>query len=147
MKDDLIHKQECYDIIGACFEVYNEVGNGFTENVFQECLEMEFSDRGIPFRSQTELPLFYKGRQLNSKFRPDFLCYEKIVVELKAVSGIADEHRAQVLNYLNAGRFELGLIVNFGHHPGLEYERLVESKNIRVNSRDSRAGILEEIEL
>lgn len=145
MKDNLIHKQECYDIIGACFEVYNEEGSGFTENVFQECLEMEFADSGIPFQSQVELPLFYKGRSLKSKFRPDFLCYEKIVVELKAVSAITDEHRAQVLNYLNAGRFELGLLVNFGHHPGLEYEHLVKSRAIRVHSRDSRAGALKEI--
>jgi GxxExxY protein len=146
MKNELIYKQECYEILGACFEVYNEQGCGFTENVFQECLELEFSERNIPFKAQVELPMQYKSRPLKSKFKPDFVCYEKLIVELKAVGALAGEHRAQVLNYLHAGGFELGLLVNFGHHPRLDYERIVlTQKNIRAHSRDSRANSSGEI--
>ena len=111
--------------MGACFEVYKEKGSGFVESVYQECLEMELSDRKIPFKAQVELALTYKGRPLKSKFKPDFICYGKIVVELKAVSVLTDEHRAQIQNYLRATKMKLGLLVNFGHYPRLEYERIV----------------------
>lgn len=122
---NIIHKLESFEIIGACFEVYTEKGSGFVESVYQECLEMEFGDRGIPFKAQLELALTYKGRPLKSKFKPDFICYDKIVVELKAVSGLMDEHRAQVQNYLRATTMKLGLLVNIGHYPKLEDERIV----------------------
>ena len=111
--------------MGACFEVYKEKGSGFLEAVYQECLEIEFADRKIPFIAKPQLDLSYKGRPLKSKYSPDFICYGKIVVELKAVSGLTDEHRAQVQNYLRATKMRLGLLVNFAHYPKLEYERIV----------------------
>ena len=120
----IIYKLESFEIMGACFEVYKEKGNGFVEPVYQECLEMELGDRKIPCKAQVELALTYKGRPLKSKFKPDFICFDKIVLEIKAVSGLTDEHRAQVQNYLRATAMKLGLLVNFGHYPKVEYERI-----------------------
>src|SRR5207237_9914773 len=96
-------------IMGACFEVYKEKGCGFLEAVFQECLELELGDQGIPFFAHPILALNYKGRQLRQTYTPDFVCFEKIVVEIKAVSALTDEHRAQVHNYLRATGHRLGL--------------------------------------
>ena len=121
----IIYRLESYEIMGACFEVDKEKGSGFVELVYQECLEMELGDRKILFRVQPELVLTYKGRLLKSRFKPDLICYDKIVVELKAVTALTDEHRAQVQNYLRATKMKLGLLVNFGHYPKLEYERIV----------------------
>lgn len=120
----IIHKLESFEIMGACFEVYKEKGSGFVESVYQECLEIELGLRNIPFKAQQELALAYKGRALKSKFKPDFICYDKVVLEIKAVSGLTDEHRAQVQNYLRATGLKLGLLVNFGHYPKVEYERI-----------------------
>ncbi len=122
---EIVHKAESYAIMGACFEVYREMGCGFTEPVYQECLEIELGLQSIPFHAHRELRLVYKTRQLERKFEPDFLCYDLIVVEIKAVSAFTDEHRAQVHNYLKATGLKLGLLVNFGHFPKLEYERIV----------------------
>ncbi len=122
---EIIYKDEAYKIIGACFEVYNEQGSGFVEPVYQECLEIELGLQGIPFQPQQQLELRYKGRLLKQKYIPDFLCYDKIVLEIKAVSALTDEHRAQVHNYLKATGYRLGLLVNFGHYPKLESERIV----------------------
>jgi GxxExxY protein len=120
----IIYKLESFEIMGACFEVYKEKGSGFVESVYQECLEIELGLRNIPFKAQSELTLTYKGRPLKSKFKPDFICYDKIVLELKTVSGLTDEHRAQVQNYLRATGLKLGLLVNFAHYPKVEYERI-----------------------
>ena len=142
---EILYKDESYAIMGACFEVYKEKGCGFNEAVFQECLEIELELRGIPFKTQVEMPLNYRGRTLKSKFKADFICYDKIIVEIKAVSELVDAHRAQVLNYLSATQFELGLLVNFGHYPKVEHERFaLTEKSFRALSRLSRA---EEIEL
>lgn len=122
---ELIYKEECFRVIGACLEVYNEKGCGFTEPVYQECLEIELELRGISFEAQALLPLSYKQRPLRQRFQPDFICMDKIILEIKAVSALVDEHRSQVLNYLNATGFKLGLLVNFGHHGRLEWERIV----------------------
>ena len=122
---ELLYKEEAYAIIGACFEVYNEMGSGFVEPFYQECLELELPSRGIPFRPQAELRLRYKEKQLQQTYKPDFICYEKIVLEIKAVSQLTDEHRAQLHNYLKATGLRLGLIVNFGDYPKLEYERII----------------------
>jgi len=122
---DIILPDESYRLIGACFEVYKDKGHGFLEAVFQECLELELGDQGIPFQPQSQLPLTYKGRPLKTRYVADFLCYEKVILEIKAVDKLADEHRAQLLNYLNATGHRLGLLVNFGHHPKLEWERMV----------------------
>lgn len=122
---DIIYKEESYVIMGACFEVYKEKGNGFVEPVYQECLELELGLRGIPFEPQVQLSLNYKNIPLKQSYKPDFLCFGKIIVEVKAVKTILDEHRAQVHNYLKATGFRLGLLVNFGHYPQIEYERIV----------------------
>lgn len=122
---ELIYKQESYAIIGACFSVYKDKGCGFHEPVYHECVEIEFDFQTIPFRSKLPHTLQYRGRTLVQTFSPDFVCYDKIIVEIKAVSALCDEHRAQVLNYLSATGCKLSLLVNFGHYPRLEYERLV----------------------
>jgi GxxExxY protein len=122
---EIIYKDEAYAIVGACFEVYNDKGCGFLEAVYQECLEIEFGLRGLPFIPQAELRLTYKGRTLYKTYQPDFTCYNKIILEIKAVSELADEHRAQVHNYLKATGYRLGLLVNFGSKGQLEYERIV----------------------
>jgi GxxExxY protein len=111
---EIIYKNESYAIIGACFEVYNEKGCGFLEPVYQECLGIEFEHQRIPSIPKPSLTLSYRGRILNQTYAPDYVCFEKIIVELKAASSLTDEHRAQLLNYLHATGFELGLLVNFG---------------------------------
>ena len=120
---ELLYAQESYAIIGACFNVYNDKGCGFLEPVYQECVAIELECQGIPFLPQKEVKLSYRGRELKQTYRPDFVCYDKIVLELKAVSNFTDEHRAQMLNYLHASGLTLGLLVNFGHYPKLEHER------------------------
>lgn len=122
---DLIYKEESYRIMGACFEVYKDKGSGFVEPVYQECLSLELGFSYIPFIEQPDIKLTYKGRPLRQIYKPDFICSGAIIVEIKAVSRLADEHRAQVHNYLKATGFELGLLVNFGHYPKVEYERIV----------------------
>ncbi len=125
MNDKIIFKEESYAIQGAIFEVYREMGCGFLEAVYQECLEKELRLRGIPFVAQLELELFYKGDILKQKYRPDIICYEKIIVELKAVKQIAPEHEAQIMNYLKATDMKLGLLVNFGAYPKVSITRFV----------------------
>lgn len=142
-KKDLLYAEEAYQIIGACFAVYKEKGCGFLEGVYQECLEIEMELQGIPFVSQRPLPLEYRGRPLKSKYVADFICYDRIIVELKAVSALIDEHRAQVQNYLKATRFKLGLLINFAHYPKVEFERVVAEKgryNYSATSTSESAG-------
>jgi GxxExxY protein len=127
MDTELIYKEECYAIIGACFNVYKDKGCGFLEPVYQECTEIELAHQSIPFDAKPKLPLSYRGRLLKQHYEPDFICYGKIIVELKAVTLLTDEHRAQVINYLRATGFKLGLFVNFGHYPRLEYERIANT--------------------
>ncbi len=123
---ELIYKDESYNIIGACFEVYNEMGCGFVEPVYQESLEFELHDQKIPYVPQPALELRYKERVLEQTYKPDFICHGKIIVEIKAVSDLTDEHRAQIHNYLKATSLRLGLLVNFGQYPKLQYERIVK---------------------
>ena len=120
--------EETYKVLGACFEVYNEKGCGFLEAVFQECLEIELEMQGIPFEAKKALKLEYKGRPLKKRYEADFVCFDKVLIEIKAVSALTDEHRAQVLNYLAATGLEVGLLANFGHYPKLQYERIAKSK-------------------
>ena len=129
---EIIYKNESYVIVGACFEVYNAKGCGFLEQVYQECLAIEFEHQGIPAIPKPLLTLSYRDRMLRQTYQPDFVCSEKIILELKAVSTLADEHRAQLLNYLHATGFELGLLVNFGHYPKLEYERIAKTEQIKT---------------
>ncbi len=121
----LIYEEETYKILGACFEVYRDKGCGFLEAVYQECLGIEFALQGIPARALVPLALTYKGKPLEKIYVADFICYEKVLVEVKAVSALVDEHRAQVQNYLHATGFKVGLLVNFGHRPKVEHERFV----------------------
>jgi GxxExxY protein len=122
---DLIYKDESFKIMGACFEVYNELGCGFLEPVYQECLEIEMAMQEMPFRAQEQLKLRYKDHLLTQVYEPDFICWEKVIVEIKAVSELAHIHRAQLQNYLKATGHRLGLLVNFGNYPKLEWERIV----------------------
>ena len=125
---DVLYKDESYRIMGACFEVYKEKGCGFVEPVYQECLSLELRMQRIPYAEQLELVLDYKGQPLNQTYKPDFICFDKIVLEIKAVSQLTDEHRAQVHNYLKATGHKLGLLVNFGHHPQVEWERIIRER-------------------
>jgi GxxExxY protein len=122
-----LFKEESYAIRGACFEVYKEMGPGFLEAVYQECLAREFARREIPFSAQKQLGLSYKGEPLEQTYVPDFICHDKIIVEIKGVKNIAPEHRAQLLNYLKATGIKLGFLVNFGHYPQIEIERMARS--------------------
>ena len=122
---ELIYEEESYRIRGAIFEVYREMGCGFLEGVYQECLEKELGRQGIPFVARQELALQYKGERLRQTYKPERICFERIIVELKVVKELSNEHRAQVHNYLKATSLELGLLVNFGHYPTLEIERIV----------------------
>lgn len=105
---EIIYKKESYAIVGACFAVYNDKGCGFVEPVYQECLAIEFEYQRIPVIAKPPLTIEYRDRILTQRYQPDFVCFGKIILELKAVSTLVDEHRAQVLNYLNAIGFELG---------------------------------------
>ncbi len=127
MEKEIIFKEESYRITGACIEVYREKGCGLLEAVYQECVEIELALQGIPFVPQKPLALDYKTRPLQARYEPDFICFEKIILELKAVKDLTDEHRAQVQNYLKATEFKLGLLVNFGHYPKLQVERIVNT--------------------
>ena len=131
---EIIHKQESYAIIGACFEVYNEKGCGFLEAVYQECLAIEFEHQAIPAIAKPPLTLTYRGRTLTQLYQPDFVCFGKIIVELKAASAIIDEHRAQLLNYLNATGFELGPAGEFRSLPQAGYERIARTHRLKGNT-------------
>ena len=122
----LIFEQETFAIRGAVYEVYREMGIGFVEPVYQECLELELARREIPFICQQPLELAYKGQPLSQTYIPDFVCYNQIIVEIKAVSDLTDIHRAQLMNYLAASSMRVGLLVNFGHHPKAEIDRIVK---------------------
>ena len=119
--------------------MYNDKGCGFLEPVYQECLGIEFECQRIPAIAKPSLTLSYRGRVLLQSYQPDYVCFEKIILEIKAVSKLTDEHRAQLLNYLHAAGFELGLLVNFGHYPKLEYERIAKTQC--VNSKTDLSDV------
>ncbi len=125
MNSKLIYPEESFAIRGALFEVYKEKGAGFLEPVYQECLEIEFRQAGVPAIAQPRLQLDYKGTPLRNEYIPDFICYDKIILELKAVKELTDAHRAQVQNYLKATGFKLAFLVNLCHHPLVKIERIV----------------------
>src|SRR5215469_14706105 len=125
---ELLMKDEVYALVGAAMEVHREQGCGFAEHVFQECMEIELSDRGLPALPQVELPIFYKGRKLKKTYVADFVAYGKIIIELKALDKLSSREEAQVINYLKASRFQVGLLINFGAI-SLEWKRVAFSKN------------------
>lgn len=121
----IYRSQESYNITGAAMYVYNTLGPGFLEAVYQEALAIEFSKRGIPFQREKELKIYYDGHELKQTYRADFVCYDNIIVEIKAVGDLDNTHRSQVYNYLKATGCKLGLLYNFGHSHTLQQERKV----------------------
>jgi GxxExxY protein len=122
--DEFPFKGECYDIIGACMEVSNELGSGFLEAVYQEALCYEFADQGIPFENEKVLDVYFKGRLLKKKYVADFICFGEVILEIKAIDTLHPEHTAQILNYLKATGKKIGLLVNFGTSK-LQYKRVI----------------------
>ena len=121
---EFLFKSETYDLIGVAMEVHNELDPGFLEAVYQEALELEFNERKILYVREKPLNIFYKGRQLNKEYSADFVCYDKIIVELKALSELTNVHDSQLINYLKATKLRVGVLINFGA-PSLEFKRLV----------------------
>ncbi|RUA34938.1 MAG: GxxExxY protein [Bacteroidetes bacterium] len=122
--EDYILKEECYQVIGCCMNVHNELGCGFLEPVYQEALSIELGLKNIPFEKEKELEIIYKGHVLMKKYFADFVCYNKLIVELKAVKELAKEHTSQLLNYLHATGNRVGLLINFGSAK-LEFKRVI----------------------
>lgn len=114
MSHEYLYSQETKQIIKACFEVHNQLGPGFLENVYQEALKLEFISDNVSFEKEKRLDVYYKGVRLDKFYIADFICYDKIILEIKAIDGLVDEHIAQVLNYLKATNLRLGLLINFG---------------------------------
>ena len=119
-----LYKDETYAIHGAIFEVYRVLGCGFLEAVYQKALEVELAQRNIPFESQVDIDIEYKGMKLEQTYRADLVCYDKIILELKAVQNLLPEHEAKLQNYLRATKMRVGLLVNFGHYPKVEIKRI-----------------------
>jgi GxxExxY protein len=123
--EDLLFEDESYKIRGAIFQVYTEMGCGYLEAVYHECLKREFELSGIPYVSKYKVDLMYKGELINKVYYPDYVCYNKIIIELKSVDSLAYIHTAQIINYLKATGFKLGFLVNFNHFPKVEIKRIV----------------------
>lgn len=123
--DNLLYREEVFAIVGAAIEVHKELGNGFLEPVYQESLEIELALRKIPFESQQRLQLFYKDFELKKEYIPDFVCYGKIIVEIKALDRLTNIEIAQLINYLKATKLKLGLLINFGSRGKLEWQRFI----------------------
>ena len=124
MNNNILYKEECYKIIGACMNVHKELGPGFLEAVYQESLAIEFLDQGVPFEKEKEIRIFFKDKILDKCYKADFLCFDKIIVELKALSELSNDHISQLLHYLKATKLRVGLLVNFGS-TSLVYKRLI----------------------
>lgn len=124
----LLYEKETEKIIKACMNVFNELGNGFLEAVYQEALAIEFEIMNIPFKKEAKIEVYYKGNKLNKEYYADFICYDKIIIELKCVSRLVNANKAQVLNYLHGTKLAVGLLVNFGES-SLKWERLTLLKN------------------
>ena len=134
-KDKMIFPHEAYEIIGAAMEVHNTLGQGFLESVYQEALEIEMRKRNIPFTSQSKIQILYKDVPMEHYFVADFVCYDKIIVELKSVSAVLPEHEAQIINYLRATGFKLGILLNFNEESLFfkRYPNIMEKAKIRTN--------------
>ena len=117
---DYLYKKEAYAIIGAAMEVYNELGPGFLEVIYHDAMKVELSEQYVPFESQKELTVYYRGHQLPHSYMADLICHDRILLEFKAVKGIHDAHLAQVMNYLKATGLALGYVINFGNPDRLD---------------------------
>jgi GxxExxY protein len=122
---ELLLKDEVYAIVGAGMEVYNELGAGFLESVYQEAMELELTDRRIPFQAQVPLQIHYKDRILNERFCADLICFGTVLVELKAIEQTTKREEAQALNYLRATGLRVAVIINFGDPGRLDWSRVV----------------------
>jgi len=131
----LLYRDEAYQIVGAAMEVYNTLKHGFLEAVYQESFAWEMKHRGIPFQEQRAIHLRYKGVQLRQTYVADFLAYDKIIIEIKAIKRLTPVEEAQLLNYLKATRLELGLLINFGNPYKLEWSRKVLSRNLEQKQK------------
>lgn len=125
--EDIVFKNESFQVIGAAMEVHKELGSGLLEAVYQEAFEIELQERGIPYEREKVLTVNYKGHQLDKYYVADFLCFDKIIVELKTVDSLSPVHTAQVLNYLKIADKRLGLLINF-NSLSLDYKRVVNTK-------------------
>ena len=139
-------RDEGYKLMGAAFEVYNQLGYGMAEEVYQQSLEIELALCGIPFRSKDELTMFYKGRTLAAHYKPDLIVFGGIVVELKAVAEPISDHEAQLFNYMRIARQAVGYLINFGRKGELEWKRFILSDlhQSETGSADSQQDEMEE---
>lgn len=124
LNETYLFEDETYQIIGACMTVHRELGGGFLESVYQEALSIELEETDVPFVKEQRLQVTYKEQILNKYYYADFVCFGKIIVEMKAIDALLKEHKAQVLNYLKATGYKLGLLINFGAK-SLEYKRVI----------------------
>jgi len=122
-----MYRQEGYRLIGAAFEVYNQLGYGLAEEIYQESLQIELTLRNIPYQAKQKIKTYYKEQQLETQYIPDLFVFEGIVVELKAVSCLCPEHEAQLFNYMRITRMSVGYLINFGHKGELEWKRFILS--------------------
>lgn len=150
---DLLYKEEVYAIVGAAMEVYNDLGPGFLENVYQEAMEIEVAARKIPAKSIQQIYIRYKGIPLKKFYIADLICYDKIIVEVKAMDRLTLKEEGQLINYLKATGMQVGVLINFGHFPSLEWKRLVFTKEapsrptsriLREDSSDYQTQISED---
>jgi GxxExxY protein len=125
---ELLYKDEVYAIVGAAMDVYNDLGPGFLENVYQEAMEIEVVERKIPSKPIQEIHIRYKGRPLKKFYLADLVCYDKVIVEIKAMDKLTLKEEGQLINYLKATGMKVGVLINFGHYPSLEWKRLVYTK-------------------
>ena len=143
---EVLFKKESYSIIGAAMEVHRTLGKGFLESVYQESLGLEFNTSQVPFSKEQNLELFYKGEKLIKYFVADFICFDKIILELKSVSFLTNDHEAQVFNYLKATKLNLALLINFGAN-SLQYKRIVlwREKKLTTNKKKGFNHELDEL--
>ena len=128
MTPDILFKEESYKIIGACMKIHRSLGPGFLEGVYEEAMQKEFLEAGVPYKKQEKLSIFYEKQKLEKFYIADFICYDQIVLEIKAVKNIPVAFYAQLNNYLTATKMQLGLLINFGS-PSLTYKRIIRTKN------------------
>jgi GxxExxY protein len=139
----LLYEEETYKINGCIYEVYKQLGNGFLEAVYQEALEYQLNKDNVPFESQKNINIYYDEKPLDQFYKADLVCYDSIIIELKAVKILTNEHKAQIINYLKATKFKLGLLVNFGSYPKVEIQRIINKtteKHERIFPCDSESS-------
>jgi len=138
---DLLYEENTYAIIGAAMTVHNELGHGFLEAVYQEALEKEFFSKKIPYKREQPITIYYKNEPLDKCYITDFICYDRIIIEIKALAALTNDHQAQIMNYLTAAKLKLGLLINFGK-PSLEHKRIIKEKSAIISENQRTNNIL-----